>query len=187
MTAISSWNSPQSAPAAAPRVDPVTGLGNAAMFKYETGKAIARYRRLGEPFSVLMVATGERGAGDPARHSAIAKLLAGALREEDTPCHLSGRQFAIVLSGAPAAGACAALERLLTATSWQPGQVNSASPTAGIATWSDSFTGFDDILGAARAALSGENQIRAENTNDWSGESAVSTLLLRPNRSTRRP
>jgi PleD family two-component response regulator len=167
MTIISTWNSPQTAPAAAPKVDPVTGLGNAAMFKHETLKAIARYRRIGEPFSVLLIATGERGAGDPGRHSAIAKLLSGAVREEDTPCHLSGRQFAIVLSGAPEVGARAALERILTAASWQPGRANSASPTAGVATWSEHFNEFDDILDAARTALSNESRIRTEHTNDW--------------------
>ena len=182
MTTARSWNSQQAVPLSAPKVDPVTGLGNAAMFKHETLKAIARYRRIGEPFSVLIIATGERGAGDPARHSSIARLLAGAVRTEDTPCHLSGRQFAIVLSGTPATGARAALERILTATSWQPGQTNSESPTTGVATWSEFFTEFDDILEAARTALYNESRIRVDHTNEWAAEGPAPTPLLRRRR-----
>ena len=35
MATARSWNSQQAVPLSAPKVDPVTGLGNAAMFKHE--------------------------------------------------------------------------------------------------------------------------------------------------------
>ncbi len=137
------------------------------MFRHEGAKAIARYRRLGEPFSVLLLGTEEEFSGDPLANTNLAQLLAKAARQEDTPCHLEGRWFAVILSGADQAGARAALERIRSATSWQPGQPPSASPMGGVATWTPEYDHLDQLLGAAREHMTRYTGERNEQAREW--------------------
>jgi GGDEF domain-containing protein len=107
------------------KIDPLTGLGNAAMFEREVSRSIARYNRYGERFSVLLLSAGQVPQGDPSRVGPLPGMLAKHAREEDSVCHLTGRWFGLVLAGASEEAARNVWLRIQRATEWSPGRRSS--------------------------------------------------------------
>lgn len=150
-----------------PKLDPATGLGNTALFWNEGGKAIARYRRTGDPFSVVLLLISEELSGDPLRNTVMAEMLAKAVRQEDTPCYLYGRWFGVVLAGAGQEGAERARERIRTAGAWRPGRPLSVTPTGGVAAWSSEYEGFEQLLADAIEDLRANGGIHEDQLAEW--------------------
>ncbi len=88
--------------------DPLTGLGNYRMFWRRLGAEVARTRRHGEPFSLVILdldgfkeindALGHQ-VGDQALRS-VADALRAELRAEDVCCRQGGDEFAVIAVGA---------------------------------------------------------------------------------------
>ena len=128
------------------KIDPVTGLGNGPMFSHEIEREMARYKRTGEPFSILVLATEPIYKGDPSRDTVVAEILRDLARSEDAPCHLKGRWFGVVLAGAREAGARAALARLRRETDWKPGVPLTQPLTGGVAEWTNKMADMEDLV-----------------------------------------
>lgn len=151
----------------AAKIDPVTGLGNAPMFEHEILRAIARYDRNRETFSIIVLASDDGHTGDPSRQTAIARMLADLARTEDAPCHLQARWFGVVLEGAHEQGARAALERMRTATDWQPGEAFRQPPVGGVAEWNSGLNAPSDLVAAAMEDLERYNASLGQETLEW--------------------
>ena len=141
------WNS-------IPCVNPSTDLGNAAMLEREMTRFIARYRRVRETFSLMIIAAGDpiipqQGAPD----ELMSRLLALEVREDDAPCHIEGRWFAVLLAGASHVGARAAFERVRSVSDWAPGRPITRSAVGGVAEWNPGFSHHDEMVAAAMADL----------------------------------
>ncbi len=88
--------------------DPLTGLGNYRMFWRRLAAEVARARRHGEAFSlVILDLDGFKEINDGLGHQvgdralqAVAEALRGELREEDVCCRQGGDEFAVIAVGA---------------------------------------------------------------------------------------
>ena len=89
------------------REDEHTGVGNARALEIDFAKCVARARRSGEPFSLVLIEvshTLRRDNVDPDAIVAVADVLAARAREEDSICRVDDRLFALLLAGADAEG-----------------------------------------------------------------------------------
>ncbi|MDI6103417.1 bifunctional diguanylate cyclase/phosphodiesterase [Actinoplanes sp. NEAU-A12] len=85
--------------------DPLTGLGNRAMFQERLGEAVRHGAEAGEPFSLLLVDLDRfKEVNDTLGHHAgdvllceVAQRLVQACRSGDTVMRLGGDEFALVL------------------------------------------------------------------------------------------
>ena len=85
-------------------LDDLTGLGNYRMFMRQLTAEVARSRRYGDPFSlVLLDLDGFKGINDELGHLAgddalrlVAVALRDALREEDVCCRQGGDEFGVI-------------------------------------------------------------------------------------------
>jgi diguanylate cyclase (GGDEF)-like protein len=100
--------------------DPLTGLLNRRAFERRCARELARARRSGEPFAALSIDVDRfkqindrdgHAAGDTAL-VALARVLAGELREIDTVARIGGDEFAVLLPATGAEDARATAERL---------------------------------------------------------------------------
>jgi len=88
--------------------DPLTGLGNYRMFWRRLAAEVARARRHGEAFSlVILDLDGFKEINDGLGHQVgdralqgVADALRGELREEDVCCRQGGDEFAVIAVGA---------------------------------------------------------------------------------------
>jgi two-component system cell cycle response regulator len=100
--------------------DYLTGLANRRRFRTALGQEVERWRRYGQPCSLLIADldhlkqvndTFGHSAGDVAiRH--VSSLLTELSRDNDTAARLGGEEFALLLAGANNKNALAAAERL---------------------------------------------------------------------------
>lgn len=102
--------------------DPVTGLPTRALFVDRVHRAMVRARRQGTGVAILVLGIDRfRIVNDSLGHAAgdrllaaVARRLAGHLREQDSLAHLGGDRFGVLLEDAADFEAtCAAMERLL--------------------------------------------------------------------------
>jgi diguanylate cyclase (GGDEF)-like protein len=120
--------------AAASRTDPLTGLANRRAFEEELGRAVARAGRSGAPLSLVALDVDRfkavnDGHGHPAGDAVLRELAArarAAARAGDLAARVGGEEFALLLPGAPLAGAVELAERLRAAIAAAPVDVGIA-------------------------------------------------------------
>lgn len=134
-------------------IDPVTQLGNAAMLERDLRRAVARFYRMAEPFSLMLIQTDDPYADDFSRQTVMARVLAESLREEDQPCHIQDRWFGVMLAGATEQGARSAFDRIRSLTDWQPGRPVMHSAIGGVAAWNRGYDTIDELMAVALADL----------------------------------
>ncbi|MBW3534129.1 MAG: diguanylate cyclase, partial [Gemmatimonadetes bacterium] len=116
------------------RTDPLTGLDNRRAFVEKAEEERARMQRSGRPASVILgdvdhfkVFNDRHGhaVGDEVlRH--VARLLADAVREQDTVARWGGEEFVFLLPETSAEGAAVVAEKLRTTISGAPTEAGDA-------------------------------------------------------------
>lgn len=159
------------------RKDALTGLSNRRDFYEKAEREIARSRRSGQPFCVLMLDVdffkkindqhGHAGGDEVLRE--LARLLVAQLRAVDLPARLGGEEFAVLLPDTPLAEAALAAERLRAVLQSTPvalhdGQSVSMTVSLGLTRWTAADADIDAALKRADAALyqakaAGRNQV----------------------------
>ncbi|MBO0807160.1 MAG: GGDEF domain-containing protein [Actinobacteria bacterium] len=151
---------------AAARTDPATGLLHAAAWRREADAAVRQAARCGRALAVLVAGidhfqrvcdthgqlTGNRAL------AAATDTLRRQLRVSDLPGRFGGGEFAVLLPGTSAAGACRVAERLRQEVAARPVRVAGASAVTvtvsiGIAALAGQGCELLDLLTAADAAL----------------------------------
>jgi diguanylate cyclase (GGDEF)-like protein len=137
--------------------DPLTGLLNRRAFGERVARELARARRTGEPFALLVADVdcfkavndgGGHAAGDAAL-VAIASTLRAGLRAIDSLARVGGDEFAVLLPATGAAGAAEAAARLTARVA--AGSLPAIS--IGSAAYGSDGHSADDLLRAADLGL----------------------------------
>jgi diguanylate cyclase (GGDEF)-like protein len=119
--------------------DPLTGLGNRALFREELERALAKLRRVRETLSLLVLdLDGFKDINDTLGHTVgdnvlkgVAERLRNSLRETDVLVRLGGDEFAIIQFGDEQPRCGAALAGRLIEEIAQPMEVDGHSITVG--------------------------------------------------------
>jgi len=132
-------------------VDGLTGIANRRNFDLTLGREWLRSRRSGEPLSLLMIDIDHfkdyndhygHLAGDTCLYTVAQALVRAAQRPADVVARYGGEEFAVLLPGAPRAGAEHMTHRILDAVEGL-GVAHAASPTARHVTVSVGVSCFD--------------------------------------------
>jgi diguanylate cyclase (GGDEF)-like protein len=151
------------------RIEPKTGLLNAAAWDREATVAIARAHRTGAPLAVALIDLDVfKDVNDTYGHlngdkvlRAVGDRLRNALRPDDVPGRFGGDEFCLLLPGAPAEVAHRVAERLRVAiacspiaigTPDRPGSVE-MTVSIGVATLTRAEESVTELLAAADAAM----------------------------------
>jgi len=148
--------------------DPLTGLGNYRLFWRTIEAEVARVRRYGGAFSLVLLDLDRfKAVNDDLGHRAgdevlqrVAHGLSGALRVEDVICRHGGDEFAVVAVQAGPAEASQLADRLVDAVG-EAGVVDGhrVTATAGWATFGVHAESIEDLVlhadGAMRTAKRG--------------------------------
>jgi diguanylate cyclase (GGDEF)-like protein len=121
-------------------IDPLTGLGNSAMFVQRIEAEIALRSRIGNPLSIILMDVDQFKEIDEAHgHNvgfqilqSIGKIVGELCRKEDVACRIEGDQFAIIMPHTPSADAVVFAERIrgaLANVRITSAGVESAAPT----------------------------------------------------------
>ena len=142
--------------------DPLTGLGNYRLFWRTVEREVARVRRHGGPFSVVLLDLDRfKAVNDDLGHRAgdamlqrVARGLAGAVRREDVTCRHGGDEFAVVAVQAGAEEADQLAGRLVDAVT-KAGVVDRhrVTATAGWATFGVHADSVEDLVLQADEAM----------------------------------
>lgn len=146
--------------------DPLTGLANRTSFDLRLGQEIARSRRSGYSFGLLLIDLDHfkwfndcygHQAGDTIL-KAVARTLSETVRDSDIACRYGGEEFAIILPGSTAASATNLAERLheaiakLSQDLWQ--DEKSLTASIGLTCFDGNrLTSSGELIGEADAAL----------------------------------
>lgn len=133
--------------------DAETGLGTRRQFDVTWIRDVARARRWGEPFSLVVLDVQDAfGAPDPMTPEAaraVGRILSEAARGEDAVFRLGNATFAALLSSARADGASAFLERVRVRISSDPIPSGSGSfftVYGGVSEWHEDHDSPDTML-----------------------------------------
>ncbi|TXC65297.1 GGDEF domain-containing protein [Piscinibacter aquaticus] len=161
------------------RYDALTGLLNRRAMQAALEEQAQRSRRLGEPFSVLMLdADHFKTVNDVQGHAAgdralqhLGTVLAAQMRDIDRVGRWGGEEFVVLLPGASLAQAREVAERLRERVQalplrWQDRAV-ALTLSAGASQWSEAGDELSALLARADAALyrakaAGRNRVEAE-------------------------
>src|ERR1700730_7096128 len=146
--------------------DPLTGLANRAFFAEKIEDAVARIRRHGEPFAILMLDLDRfKNVNDTLGHPAGDQLLRetavrlrASLRETDVLARLGGDEFAIIQSSKDkpredAASLADRIVRLISKPYDIDGNIISVGTSIGIALAPEDAVDGTDLLKMADLAL----------------------------------
>lgn len=140
--------------------DPETGLGTRRQLEVAWIKSAARARRWGEPFSIVLLdvhdAFGGQGVLDAASARQVGALLTEAARGEDSVFRLANSGFAVLLSGARAAGAATFVERVRIRISSDPIPAGSSSyytAYGGLCEWHEEHHSHESMVRGAEADM----------------------------------
>jgi len=163
----------------ASRYDALTGLLNRRAAQEALEDELQRSRRLGEPFSVLMIdADHFKSINDVQGHAAgdralqhLGTLLSAQMRDIDRVGRWGGEEFIVVLPGTPLAQAQEVAERLRERTQslpprWQERAVP-VTVSLGVSQWAGPSDELPALMARADAALyrakaNGRNRVEAE-------------------------
>ena len=145
--------------------DELTGLPNRRLFQRALGTELARAKRAGETFGVVLVDLDDfKSVNDDFGHDAgdrvlreFAEVLRHALRETDVAARLGGEEFACLLPATDAEGARVLAERIRAdladrAIALPDGRAVSITASLGIAAYPEAKTA-EALLRAADLAL----------------------------------
>jgi len=139
--------------------DPETGLASLANFRRDTSNAIARFKRKGERFTLVVFRVpyqSELASSEPNIRD-LARELTLNLRQEDTLARVGDRELGALLSGTSADAA----ENFLLRVDLD---MAAHRADAGMCEWSRDVTSLDDLLRNAREDLThrlGRKPVRA--------------------------
>ncbi len=145
--------------------DQLTGLANRTLFRQRVAEALARSRRSGDRFAVLLLDMDRfKSVNDAFGHDAgdaylqqMAERLQGAVRETDTVARLGGDEFAVIAEPITEPGDAELLGRRILDALRRPLSLSGITlqPTSSIggALFPDSGTDCDTLLAAADAAM----------------------------------
>ena len=144
--------------------DPLTGLGNRALFRDRLGHAMARARRQPELLAVLMVdLDGFKQVNDSLGHDAgdrllteVAHRLVDCVREGDTVARMGGDEFAVLLERADLEGPSVVAQRIvyrLRAPVEIDGRSIVTEGSVGVAVGSPSMLSAEELLRNADMAM----------------------------------
>ena len=144
--------------------DALTGLANRTLLLERTGQALARARRTGRPFAVLLLdLDGFKTINDSLGHAVgdrllvtVADRIKAVLRASDTAARLGGDEFAMLLEELDDPEAAAATGHRLIAALGEPVAVDAgeivAAGSVGVAVWGGQGSA-DELLRDADAAM----------------------------------
>jgi diguanylate cyclase (GGDEF)-like protein len=163
----------------ASRYDALTGLLNRRAAQEALEDELQRSRRLGEPFSVLMIdADHFKAINDVQGHAAgdralqhLGTLLSAQMRDIDRVGRWGGEEFVVVLPGTPMAQAQEVAERLRERAQalpprWQERPLP-LTVSLGVSQWADAADELSALMARADAALyrakaNGRNRVEVE-------------------------
>ena len=147
--------------------DPLTGLGNRALFNERLRDAQQATRTEAESLAVLFIDVDDlKTVNDSLGHAAgdnllivLARRLQGCLRPTDTVTRIGGDEFAVLLEGTGSAGRAEEVGARILASLADPVQLEDqemvVSASVGIATTSSGGEAAADLLRAADVAMYG--------------------------------
>lgn len=153
--------------------DALTGLANHRLLRERARQILALVRRHGSRAALLHIDLDELGAvnarygramGDDVLRS-VAERLKQGLRESDTLARIGGDEFLVLLSDASDDQSIARVVQRLQQSISQPFALNehrvSLTCRIGVALYPQDASSFDDLVGAAEAALRRAGQARS--------------------------
>ncbi len=162
------------------RLDPKTGLFNAAYFDVALERELARARAFGRPLAVMVadldllreINSAHGHLGGDAVIRGVATILEKSLRPQDVAARFGGEELAVILPGVDASGALSVAERLRRAvastafSSRAGGGPIRASLSIGVAAFPEHGTTATELVHRAdlavyRAKLQGRNRVVA--------------------------
>ncbi|HVE98924.1 MAG TPA: sensor domain-containing diguanylate cyclase [Mycobacteriales bacterium] len=141
-------------------LDGLTGIANRRSFDAALELEVARARRTGTPFSLILFDidhfkklndTHGHQTGDQVLRD-IGALLRERCRDIDTVARYGGEEFAVIMPGCPNGAALETAQRLLVDLAAAPTAAQ-VTASAGVATWQDATSFADNLVAAADAAL----------------------------------
>jgi GGDEF domain-containing protein len=156
--------------------DHETGVGNSRQLDIDFVKAVARFRRQGEPFALVLIelrhSLGRQALGTDVV-AAVAGVLLQTARAEDSVCRVDERAFAVLLSASDASGARAFIQRARVRANTdlfqQGGSVTFLELVGGAAVWRDDFEGLPALLAETRADLGRYEMDYARQAQEFQG------------------
>jgi len=145
--------------------DQLTGLANRTLFRQRLAHAVARSRRTGEPFAVMILDLDRfKAINDGFGHDAgdvllqkVAATLQSAVRESDTVARLAGDEFAVLLEPVVSQGEVAVISSRILSAITEPydlGEDEAVITTSiGVALYPDAGDCVDVLLKSADAAM----------------------------------